>query len=175
MATIICEQHVCTCLYFWENNVYAWLLKKLKMKSFWNKATKHIYICSFSWHFYPKQFTIAIYVKGLTPLEQLGIKFLAKGMCLIHCAITTPINMCPPEFGCWWMLDVVVKMDGCCCQEYLLQNDLKIILPDQSHKTIHCFKICSVLGGVIHSWVDNDLHNDPNNELHNEPFSQAYH
>jgi len=26
----------------WENNVYAWLLKKTKNKSFQNKATKHI-------------------------------------------------------------------------------------------------------------------------------------
>jgi len=24
----ICEQHVCTCLYFLENIVYAWLLRK---------------------------------------------------------------------------------------------------------------------------------------------------
>jgi len=58
---------------------------------------------SFSCCFYPKQLTIAIYVRGRTPLEQLGVKCLAqagthwclavvshtKSMCLIHCAITT--------------------------------------------------------------------------------------
>ncbi|XDV43116.1 hypothetical protein PO909_011648 [Leuciscus waleckii] len=57
--------------------------------------------------FNPKRLTIAIYVRGRTPLEQLGVKCLAqghigvsqwirtrvshtKGMCLIHCATTTP-------------------------------------------------------------------------------------
>jgi len=30
--TIICEQHACTCLYFWENIVYAWKKKTRKLK-----------------------------------------------------------------------------------------------------------------------------------------------
>jgi len=60
----------------------------------------HLYFYSFSWRFYPKRLIIAIYVRGCT---QLGVKCLAqghigvsqwiqtkgKGMCLIHCAITT--------------------------------------------------------------------------------------
>jgi len=31
------------------------------------------YIYSFSWCFYPKRLTIAIYVRGCVPLEQLGV------------------------------------------------------------------------------------------------------
>jgi len=31
----------------------------------------YIYIYSFSWRFYPKRLTIAIYVRCCTPLEQL--------------------------------------------------------------------------------------------------------
>jgi len=37
------------------------------------------YIYSFSWRFYPKRLTIAMYVRGRTPLEQLGVKCLAQG------------------------------------------------------------------------------------------------
>jgi len=33
----------------------------------------------FSWCFYPKWLTIASYVRGCTPLEQLGVKCLAQG------------------------------------------------------------------------------------------------
>jgi len=32
--------------------------------------------------------------------------------------------------------------NGCCRLEFLLQNDLKIILPNHSRKTIHWFKFC---------------------------------
>jgi len=38
-----------------------------------------IYIYSFSWCFYPKRHTVAIYVRGRTPLEQLEVKCLAQG------------------------------------------------------------------------------------------------
>jgi len=39
----------------------------------------YIYIYSFSWRFYPKRLIIATYVRGRTPLEQLGVKCLAQG------------------------------------------------------------------------------------------------
>jgi len=59
-----------------------------------------MYMYSFIGRFYLKQLTIAIYVRGHTPLGQLGVKCLAqghightKGMCLIHCATTTPITL----------------------------------------------------------------------------------
>lgn len=39
----------------------------------------YIYIDSFSCRFYPKRLTIAIYVRGHMPLEQLGVKCLTQG------------------------------------------------------------------------------------------------
>jgi len=41
-ATIICEQHVCTCLCFWENNVYMWLYKKMKTPTILNIIHKTV-------------------------------------------------------------------------------------------------------------------------------------
>jgi len=113
--------------------------------SVWNKSRYfeeylYIYIYSFSWRFYPKRLTIANYVRARTPLEQLGVKGLAqghicvsqfirtwvshtKGMCLVHCAITTPnqtINdshWLPQYFfsyGSQWLYTVICLVSNIC-------------------------------------------------------------
>jgi len=60
---------------------------------------------SFSWRFYPKWLTIAIYVRGRMPLEQLGVKCLAQGQIGVEprsltskaCVVSVPS---PPIYGC---------------------------------------------------------------------------
>jgi len=87
----------------WNECVMSVLLKWMQMEF----ITLTFTFIHFSWRFYPKRLTIAIYVRGHTPLEQLGVRCLAqghigvsqwiqtrvfhtKGMWLIHCGITTP-------------------------------------------------------------------------------------
>jgi len=32
---------------------------------------------------------------------------------------------------------IILLTNGCCCLEFFLHNDLKIILPNRSHKTVN--------------------------------------
>jgi len=69
-------------------------------------CTKLHYIYSFSWRFYPKWLTIAIYVRGRTRLEQLGVKCLAQG----HIGSHTVRFLIMPCFHCMSVLGKLKPM-----------------------------------------------------------------